>query len=98
MGLFYVLIPVVCLLGGCIGFIVSTGRALKKFNRLDSDAQKKLLLVEWYMAVVRNLSREDLILVSKLPDEEIKRFNAIHDYAERLHAIRDTIARLKSVE
>jgi hypothetical protein len=89
---FFALIPAVCLLGGIIGFFISTGRALRKFNRLDPDARNKLLLVEYYMTVVRNLSKEDLLLLSTLPDEEIKQFNMIHDHAERIQSIRKKIS------
>jgi hypothetical protein len=88
---FVLLIPAVCSLGAIIGFFVSTGKALKKFNYLDSTTQSKLLLLEYYMAAVRKLSKEDLTLLSKLPDEEIECFNMIHDYNERIQTIRNKI-------
>lgn len=65
-------IPAGCSLGVLIWFFVSTRRALKKFDSLEPTVQKKLLLLEYYMAVVRNFSKEDLIKISSLPDEEIK--------------------------
>jgi hypothetical protein len=87
----------VCSLGVVIGFFVSTGRAFKKFDRLDAGARGKLLLLEYYMAVVRNLSSKDLALLGKLPDEEIKYFNMIYDYSQRLQAIRNKIAALNAL-
>jgi hypothetical protein len=81
----------VCSLGVIIGFLISTGRALKKFDRLDSTVQKKLLLLEYYMAVVRNVSKEDLIRLSTLPDEEISYFNTINGYDERIKTIKEKI-------
>jgi hypothetical protein len=82
----------VCSLGAVVGFFVSTGRAVKKFDRLDPKAQDKLLLLEYYMAAVRNLSEDDLIRLSRLPDEAIRYFNAISDYDKRLGEIRKQIA------
>jgi ABC-type transport system involved in cytochrome c biogenesis permease subunit len=81
----------VCSLGALAGFFISTGRAVKKFAGLDSEARKKLLLLEYYMAAVRNLSKDDLTLLSKLPDEEITYFNTIYDYDNRIRAIRKKI-------
>ncbi|MDR1250498.1 MAG: hypothetical protein LBK63_14515 [Treponema sp.] len=83
----------VCSLGAVVGFFISTGRALKKFDCLDSEVQEKLLLLEYYMAAVRNFSKEDLIRLSKLPDKEIRCFNTIHDYDERLRAIREKLGK-----
>jgi hypothetical protein len=88
---FVLLIPAVCSLGVLIYFFVSIGRAFKKFNSLDSTVQRKLLFLEYYMAVVRNLSKEELIKLGTLPDEEIKQFNIIHGYDERIQTIRDKI-------
>jgi hypothetical protein len=82
------LIPAVCSFGVLLWFFISTGRALKKFDSLDPPIQDKLLLLEYHMAVVRNLSKEDLIKLSALSDEEIKYFNAIHGYDERIQTIR----------
>jgi hypothetical protein len=85
------LILVLCSVGVLVWSFVSTGRAVKKFDRLDSKVQEKLLLLEYYMAAVRNLSREDLIRLSELPDTKIQRFNMIHDYGERIQTIREKI-------
>jgi hypothetical protein len=90
------LILAVCSLGVLIGFFISTGRALKKFDSLDSTVQNKLLLLEYYMAVVRNLSKEDLIKLGTLPDKEIKHFNAIHDHDERLKTMREKMNSIAS--
>jgi hypothetical protein len=78
-------------LGAIAGFFASTGRTLKKFDRLDSKVRGKLLLLEYYMAVIRNLSKDDLVLLSGLSDEAIRYFNKIGDYDERLRAIRKKI-------
>jgi uncharacterized protein YneF (UPF0154 family) len=88
---FATLILALCSIGVITGFFISTKRALKKFNRLDSNTQNKLLLLEYYMAAVRNLSEEDLTLFGKLPDEEIKYLNTIYDYEERIQAIRNLL-------
>jgi uncharacterized membrane protein len=82
----------VCSLGAVVGFFVSTGKTVKKFDSLDAKVQGKLLLLEYYMAAVRNLSEDDLIRLSRLPDEEIRCFNVIGDYDKRLRAIKEQIA------
>jgi hypothetical protein len=81
-----------CSLGIIVGFFVSTERALKRFNCLDSRVQGKLLLLEYYMAAVRNLPEEDLALLGNLPEEEIQSLNLIHDYSERIQTMREKIA------
>jgi hypothetical protein len=85
------LIPALCSLGIIIAFFVSIGRALKKFNCLDIHTRDKLLLLEYYMAAVRNLSKEELIVLGRLPDEEITPLNMIYDYDERIQTIRKKI-------
>jgi hypothetical protein len=88
---FVALLLEACSLGVVAVFFISTMKALKKFNGLDSPVQDKLLLLEYYMAVVRNLSKDDLALFSKLPDEAIQSFNMIQDYGERIQTIRKKI-------
>jgi uncharacterized membrane protein len=92
MGFALTAVLTACSLGAVVGFFVSTGRAVKKFDRLDLQTQNKLLLLEYYMAAVRNLSEDDLIRLSRLPDEAIRYFNAIGDYDKRLGEIRKQIA------
>jgi hypothetical protein len=87
----FLLIPALGSLGAIMVFFVSIGKALKKFNHLDPNTRNKLLQLEYYMATVRKLSKEDLTLLGKLPDEEIKCFNEIYDYNERIQAIRKKI-------
>ena len=68
-------------LGSCaaiLAFFISTGRAVKKFDSLDAGTQGKLLLLDYYMAAVRSLSKDDLLLLGRLPDEALLCFNAIH--------------------
>ena len=85
------LIPALCSFGVLIWFFISTGRVFKKFNTLDARVQKKLLPVEYYMAVVRRVSKEDLLRLSTLPDEEITHLNTINGYAELIKTIREKI-------
>jgi hypothetical protein len=87
-----------CSLGVVVGFFVSTERAFKKFNCLNSRAQGKLLLLEYYMAAVRNLPEEDLALFGNLPEDEIQSFNLVYDYGERIQTIREKIALLDKHE
>jgi hypothetical protein len=82
------LIPATYSLGVIIVFLISIAGAIKKFNRLDSDTQDKLLLLDYYMAAVRNFSRDDLIRLGRLPDKTLQRFNRIQDYDRRLRIIR----------
>jgi hypothetical protein len=88
------LIPALCSVGVLSWFFISTGRAIQKFNCLDSCVRHKLLLLEYYMAAVRNLSKEELALLGTLPNEEIVWLNAVHDYDERMQAIREKIGLL----
>jgi hypothetical protein len=78
----------ICPLGAIAGFFISTGRAIEKFKSLDSDTQDKLLLLDYYMAAVRNFSRGDLIRLGRLPDKTLQRFNRIQNYDRRLRIIR----------
>jgi hypothetical protein len=81
----------VCSLGIIIGFFIPTEMAFIKFDSLDTTVQNKLLLLNYYMAVVRNFSKEDLLRLSTLPDEEIQLFNTIRGYDERIQTIREKI-------
>ncbi|MDR3146727.1 MAG: hypothetical protein LBU21_10650 [Treponema sp.] len=85
----------VAVLTPCIGiivwFLVSIKKSFDKFNNLDKHIQNKLLLIEYYMIFVRNLSKEELILVGSLSAEEIIGFNKIHDSNERIKTARGKI-------
>jgi hypothetical protein len=83
-----ILILALCSRGVLTGFFISTGKAFKKFDHLDANVQNKLLLLDYYMAVVRNLSKEDLKNLSTLSDENIKYFNTINGYDERIQAVK----------
>lgn len=61
---------------GLLAFFISTGRAFKKFDSLDVGTQGKLALLDYYMAAVRALSKDDLRLLGRLPDEALLCFNA----------------------
>jgi hypothetical protein len=78
-------------LGIVIGFLISTMKNLNRFNRLDINVQEKILLLEYYMAVVHQLSNEELIKLSKFPDEEIKYFNTVHDLNMRIQSIQEKL-------
>jgi hypothetical protein len=45
------------------------------------------------MAAVRNVSKEDLITLSTLPEKEITQFNAIHGYDEQIRTIRAVLGK-----
>jgi hypothetical protein len=80
-----------CSFGIVIGYLVSVGMAIKKFDCMESTVQEKLLLLEYYMAVVRNFSKEDLIKIGKLSDEDLTYLNTIHLYTERIQTIKKKI-------
>jgi hypothetical protein len=77
--------------GIIVWFFVSTLKAFRKFDRLEKYVQEKLLLMEYYMVFVRRLSTEELMKVGELPEEEIKAFNEIHDWDERVKTARKKI-------
>ncbi|MDR3247883.1 MAG: hypothetical protein LBT39_03765 [Treponema sp.] len=72
-------------------FFIITGKDLSRFLRLDPRIQRKLGLLEYHMAVVSKLSQEELHILCTLPDEELQRFNTIHDYSVRIARIREKI-------
>lgn len=78
-------------LGIVIIFFISIMKNLNRFNRFDINVQEKLLLLDYYMAIVRRLSNEELIKLSKLPNEEIEYFNSVHDMNIRIHSIREKL-------
>jgi hypothetical protein len=88
----FVTILIIPSVGIIIWFFVSTIKAFNKFAGLDKSIREKLLLIEYYMAFVRNLSTEELIKVGKLSDEEIIKFNGIHDWNERIKTAREKIS------
>jgi uncharacterized membrane protein required for colicin V production len=65
--------------GIVITFFVSTLRAFRKFKSLNSGVQMKITHSEYYMALVRNFSREELNELGKLTDEEIEYFDTGRD-------------------
>ena len=79
-------------LGIVIWFIISTAKAFSKFNELDEYAKNKILLIEYYMVFIQRFSSEDIKNLSKLPDEEIKYFNKIHNINERIKMAREKIS------
>lgn len=74
-----------------IWFFASTVKALKKFERLDEFTKNKILIIECYMVFMRYFSTEELIKISKLPEDEIECFNEIHNISERIKTARNRI-------
>jgi hypothetical protein len=72
-------------------FFIRTGMAFKKFNRLDKTVQSKLLLLDYYMVAVRNLSNDELIKLSALPGEALEYMNTLHQYDEQVKCMRENL-------
>jgi Sec-independent protein translocase protein TatA len=66
-------------LGVITEFFVSTIKTFKKFDSLNADAQEKIKRIEYYMALVRNFSREELNTLRTLTEKEIEYCNAMRD-------------------
>ena len=58
-----------------IRLIVSTLMAFKKFECLDKPVQEKLLRVEFFMVLVRQLTPGELIKLSEISLEELQYLN-----------------------
>jgi hypothetical protein len=82
---------VVSSFGYVFGSLIKTGMVLKKFSSLDKDVQNKLLLINNYMVAAKNLSKEELIKLSKKSERELEHFNEITDYDERVMAMKEKI-------
>jgi hypothetical protein len=81
----------IILLGVIAHIVISTGRAFKKLNRLDIPARNNLVLIEYYMAAVRNFSNEELLKLSKLSEDERNIINVLDDYEKKLQTMREII-------
>jgi len=86
------LIAIVMALGGIDGwFFITTIKAINKFNRLDISVKNKLLILDYYMVFAREFTKDELIKVSELPNEEINKLNKIHGVKERVITARQKI-------
>lgn len=56
-------------------FFLSTKKAFKKFDDLDTPVKKKLLRVEYFMVLIRRLTNDELLKLSVLSDEELQSLN-----------------------
>ena len=73
-------------------FFVTTIRAFKKINRLEKSVQNKVLLIDCFMIFTRRFTEDELIKLSKLPDEEIDCLNEVHDITERVKTAKNKIS------
>ena len=58
-----------------IRFFLSTKKAFKKFDDLDTPVKKKLLQVEYFMILIRRFTNDELRTLSVLSDEELQSLN-----------------------
>ena len=70
--------------GIILWFFTTTVKAIKKFNRLEKNVQNKLLLLDYYMVFTRRFTENELIKLSRLPDEDLKSLNKLYDTTERI--------------
>jgi hypothetical protein len=77
-------------------FLISTLKVFNKINSLDIFVKNKLLLLEYFMVFARRFTKDELIKISKLSDEEIKSFNKICDVTERIKTAREKIKLLEN--
>ncbi|MDR0302564.1 MAG: hypothetical protein LBI04_09680 [Treponema sp.] len=61
----------------------STYKAFRKYNSLCEPVQKKILLINQYMYLVRNLTIDELKKIETIPDEEIVCIDSLRD-AEKI--------------
>jgi hypothetical protein len=69
--------------------LITTQKTFNKFNQFDISSKNKLLLMDYYMVFAREFTKDKLIRLSELPDEEIKKINKIHDIRERVKTARE---------
>jgi hypothetical protein len=81
----------IVLVGIVIGFFIGTFTNFRKINKLDKACQQKIWLLDSYMAVVKKLTAEELLQLSKMPDELILQFNVPQNMRERITIIRAAI-------
>jgi hypothetical protein len=78
---------------GCTTFLLCRIQGgIRKFNCLDKKARDKLLLLDYYMVIVNQLSKPELVALSAWPVKELERLNSIYDNAARLRVIKKCFA------
>jgi hypothetical protein len=82
---------VILLIGIVVCFLIGTFKNFKKITKLDGAGQQKIWLLDSYMAVVRKLTADELLQLSKMPDEDLLQCNAATTMNERLKLIRAAI-------
>jgi hypothetical protein len=76
---------VTALAAGIIGWLsISTMRAFNKFDSLNASIKNKLSLINYFMVFARRFTKDELIKLGGLPDEDIKKLNEINDVRERI--------------
>jgi hypothetical protein len=73
------------------GFFVSILNAFKKFKSLDESVQKKLLFMDYYMYLVRQLTTDELLKMRTFSDEEMIYYNSLWDIEESLQLIKEKL-------
>jgi hypothetical protein len=82
----------IALAAGIIGWLsISTTKAFNKLDSLDISVKNKLSLITYIMVFTRRLTKEELIKIGELPDEDIKKFIEINDIRERIKTAREKI-------
>jgi hypothetical protein len=77
---------------GILGwFFISAQKVFSKINSLNILVRNKLLLLDYYMVFARRFTKDELIKMSKLSDEEINSFNKIHDITKKIKTAREKI-------
>jgi hypothetical protein len=87
-GITLILIIITLTVGIFVWLLLTTREAFNKLNSLDSSVKSKLLLIDYYMVFARNLTRNELIKLSSLPDEKIKQLSKIQNITERIKTAR----------
>ncbi|MDR2482672.1 MAG: hypothetical protein LBD08_03470 [Treponema sp.] len=90
------IILVLIVLGLCgwnvVWFYISTLKAFKRFDGLDKNIKDKLSKIEYYMALVRDLTDEEMAKIGKLSDEEISYINS-KVFREQIETVMEKIGR-----
>jgi hypothetical protein len=86
--------------GTQLWFLISTHKAFRKFEDLEKTVQKKIVGIDCYMYLIRNLTKNELEQIKTIPDEEMAYLGSLRDIKEVAKFIKNksdvkTIAKLK---